>query len=253
MNIRRNNIDDKLIFDEESHTYTFNGHTFSCSVTQFVHSHFPHFNKTKVINSILKSKKINDSDYEYYDMTYSDIENSWNESAKLGTIMHAQIEDYYNSNRTKLPNIITTEFQYFLNFDSENIINPFRMEQRIYSLKLDIAGSIDLLTKNDDNTYSIIDWKRSKKINNSNEIFDYTEYSTCEYLSHLINNNFNHYSLQLNVYRYILETEYKMKIKNMFLVVLHPNNPNYIIIQVKEMDNEIEAIMNLRKNKISKK
>ena len=51
-------------------------------------------------------------------------------------------------------------------------------------------------------------------------------------ISHIPYTNFFHYSLQLNVYKRILEKNYNKKVKEMFLVCLHPENFNnsYLIL-----------------------
>lgn len=249
-------LDIQLEFNEEAHTYTYNGHVFSCSVTEFVHKKFPAFNTDEVINNILNSRKMNDPNYEYYGMSKEDIKRHWKKGSDLGTIMHAQIEDYYNSGRTKLPEVITQEFGYFLNFDRDNsTLDPFRMEQRIFSVELDIAGSIDLLVRNPNNTFSIIDWKRAKNMDLSQEVTRFTKFGLLPGISHITSTNYNHYCFQLNVYRYILETEYNMRIVSMKLVVLHPNNKsgNYEIHDVPFMDNEMEYIMDLRRKEVATK
>lgn len=249
-------LDIELEFNEEKHTYTYNGHTFSCSVTEFVHSKFPKFVEEEVINNILGSRKMSDPNYEYYGMSKDDIKKHWKNGSDLGTIMHAQIEDYYKSGRTKLPAVITQEFGYFLNFDRDyNFINPFRMEQRIFSVELDIAGSIDLLVRNPNGTFVIIDWKRAKNIDTSQEVTRFTKFGLLPGISHITNTNYNHYCFQLNVYRYILETEYNMRVVGMSLVVLHPNNKskNYEIHNVPFMEQEMEYIMDLRRKEVAAK
>lgn len=250
-----NNIETIIEFDEKAHKYKLNGHQFKTSVTEFVHEHFPKFIEDEVINNILKSRKMNDPTYTYFGMDKTQILDKWENNKVLGTIMHEQIEYFYNNNKTSKPNIeFTPEYKYFLNFanDFPNL-NAYKTELRIYSLHLDLAGSIDLLVKNDDNTYDIIDWKRSKFIDNSTTPTLYTTYAILPKLSHIMNTNYNHYSFQLNVYKYILENEYGFKIKNMKLVVCHPENKtnNYEIYKVPYMDDEMSYIMKLRKDKIN--
>ena len=45
-------------------------------------------------------------------------------------------------------------------------------------------------------------------------------------IEHLPDCNFYHYSLQLNTYKALLEKNYGVKVKGMYLVCLHPNNEN---------------------------
>ena len=55
--------------------------------------------------------------------------------------------------------------------------------------------------------------------------------------------NLMHYNLQLNMYRYILESEYAMQVVNMLLCVLHPTQETYKIIDVPRLDAEIQDIV----------
>jgi hypothetical protein len=93
--------------------------------------------------------------------------------------------------------------------------------------------------------YLIYDWKRSKGI----EYESYggkTAITPC--ISHLPDTNFWHYSLQLNVYRKILQDKYDMKIARMALVVLHPDNHNktYEVVEVPVLDKEMEDLWKTR-------
>ena len=56
----------------------------------------------------------------------------------------------------------------------------------------------------------------------------------------LPNSKFWHYSFQLNTYKYILEQNYDIKVKQMMLVQLHESKSNYVKHQVPHMDNELE-------------
>jgi hypothetical protein len=244
-----NKLDDPINFNEKEHKYSYKGHIFSISVTKFVHDHFPHFDEDEVINNILNSKKMEDPTYEYYGMDKKAILKYWQDSRDLGTLLHAQIEDYYLNGRIH-KDINTIEYSYFKNFARDHsYLNIHKTEARIFSIELDIAGSVDLIVNNPDGTHSIIDWKRAKNIDTSTQITKYTKFSTVPELSHIINTNFNHYCFQLNVYKYILEKEYGYKILHMALLVFHPNNKsrNYEMYNVPHMDNEMDIIMNKRR------
>ena len=41
-------------------------------------------------------------------------------------------------------------------------------------------------------------------------------------IKHIDNTNYNHYALQLNVYKLLLEKNYKKEISKMYFVVFHP-------------------------------
>ena len=57
-------------------------------------------------------------------------------------------------------------------------------------------------------------------------------------LSHLENCNYNHYCLQQNIYKIILEKFYDIEVSQMLLVQLHPNLEKYNVFEVKDMEKE---------------
>ena len=97
--------------------------------------------------------------------------------------------------------------------------------------------------------FMIYDWKRSKEISFENR-FGQTSKTKC--IRHMEDCNYSHYSLQLNVYRRILQEKYNMKITKLALVVLHPDNPyeNYEVIDVPMLDKEIEDLWIYRKSQL---
>ena len=110
-----------------------------------------------------------------------------------------------------------------------------------------IAGTIDCCCINQYGEFILYDWKRSKEIKRTN---DYKrKYSTKPNdLNYLEDVNFNHYSLQLNLYKYILECFQKQRIhnchvKDLYLVVFHPEHANYLIVHVPCMKEEILKII----------
>ncbi len=51
------------------------------------------------------------------------------------------------------------------------------------------------------------------------------------------------YALQLNTYRFFLETEYEMSIASMWLGLAHPNLSAPRLVEVPRMENEMEALL----------
>ena len=110
----------------------------------------------------------------------------------------------------------------------------------VFSEDIRVCGSIDMLFASPDNDDEIwiYDWKRSKEIRTSSP---FGKGLRC--LSHLDDCNLNQYSLQLNMYKRILESKYGKKVLGMALVILHPRHSGYQVLQVKDMDSEIDAIL----------
>jgi len=84
----------------------------------------------------------------------------------------------------------------------------------------------------------IVDWKRSKEIKRT----AYNQVGKGP-LSMVPDCNFYHYSLQLNLYRWILEKQYGKSIVGMYLVVVHPNQGTYIEEVVPETKDYLIAEM----------
>ena len=170
------------------------------------------------------------------------IKKEWNTTAVLGTKLHHMIELYYNNFEVEYED--DSDFTQFLNFeeDHKDIFEIYRTEWKIYSDILKISGSIDAVFKNPDGTISLVDWKRTPEI--MYKSFD--DKKGKQPLENVPDCNFYHYSLQINLYRVILEKYYNQTVKDMFLVVLYPNL-KYKKLEVKNMDTEIEAILEYRK------
>ena len=244
--------DAHITFDEGPHIYTVHGEQGYTSVTTWNHHHFKAFDSSKIIDNILNSKKRNDPTYKYYGKSREDILEEWRlngeNASKAGTKMHNDIEYFYNGIEVKNDNI---EFEYFQRFRADfPELKPYRTEWMVYWEEMKISGSIDMVYENPDGTLLIYDWKRVKEI--SHETSFGKDYAITPCISHLPNTNFWHYSLQLNMYKKILEEKYGKKVVGLFLVVLHPENHNgsYLRFEVHDLSKEMDALMEVRKKEL---
>lgn len=242
--------DENIIFQEDGHIYTImskmnareklesllGSHGHPVSVTTLIHNYFPKFNADLIIGKMMKSRNWPKS--KYFGKTKEQIKEEWDNNGKgssnLGTLMHADIENYYNQD--DVLNNQSKEFQYFIKFwEGFQIVNPgfepYRTEWLIYDENENIAGSVDCVLADKHRNMVILDWKRSKEIKFTNE-YEKGLGPFCD----LDNCNYNHYMLQLNIYRHILETKYDGKIVGMFIVVLHPDNNNFIVHSIPKYD-----------------
>ena len=245
--------DQYITFDEGPHIYTVHGEQGYTSVTTFVHQKFSHFDPDKVIDGFVKKGKLNDPTYKYYGMTREQIKQQWHENGQLasgsGTKMHFDIECYYNELQ---PNNDSIEYSYFKNFvkDYPNL-KAYRTEWMVYDEESKISGSIDMVFETPDGTCQIYDWKRVNEIKYEDNWGN--KKGKVDTLKHLPDTNFWRYSLQLNIYRYILEKNYGKKITGMYLVCLHPENPckNYERIEVHDLRKEVEELFKVRKMELT--
>tara|TARA_Y100000389_G_scaffold153040_1_gene153164 strand:+ start:6029 stop:6844 length:816 start_codon:yes stop_codon:yes gene_type:complete len=260
--------DDHIEFYEKTHVYTVKKKRGYKSITTIVHNGFEKFNSDKIIDKMMASPNWESS--KYYGMTKAEIKKQWkdngSEAAKLGTTMHYLFEyhynDMYNTELSQHPQFFqdfmnnhdyseTTEYKYFKNFieDHPDLV-PYRTEWPVYDETKKIAGSIDMVFINEDGTLSIYDWKRVKKIERFN---NYNKTCIVDGMSHIPDGNYWHYSLQLNLYKMILETNYGFTIKDIHLVVIHPENEieNYEKIKLPFIpEKDLNKIINYSKSKL---
>lgn len=236
--------DERIWFDEEPHLYYIEGDCENISVTTLVHRYFPKFDPDTVIRRMMSSRNWPNS--KYYGKSADDIKKQWSnagtDATTRGTRMHKAIELFYNEEDVREYSD-DPEFAMFQQFvrDHQDKLRPFRTEWEVYDEDHRIAGSIDMVFENlDDGTLSIYDWKRSKEIKTNNPFggkgFDHmAKHPDC---------NFVHYSLQLNIYKHILETKYGKVIRDLFLVVMHPDSgsPSYQKFECLGLQPEVQHI-----------
>ena len=99
-----------------------------------------------------------------------------------------------------------------------------------------LQGQIDALFLDVDCKLPVANWKRVRNL--GTEGFDPLRYP----LDHLPDTNFWMYSMQLNLYRYILETEYGLAVSCMYLAIVHPELPCPRLVQVPPLDAEISEL-----------
>lgn len=241
--------DEHLVFDEGPHVYYIRGDSNNISVTTLVHRYFGQFDADAVIAKMMASPKWPKS--KYFGMTGEAIKKQWSDAgldaSTKGTRMHKSIELFYNN----LPTDDfeqDKEFQMFKHFHHvwKDLV-PYRTEWEVYDEELRLAGSIDMVFKHNDELF-IYDWKRSKEIKFTNRwergLGPLQDYDDCNFVS---------YSLQLNIYRYILEKHYGLKIAGLFLVVIHPDFDHFKRIPCLELRDVVHQIMELRLEEVRKK
>lgn len=239
--------DASIEFEEIAHKYTICGEEGYTSVTTWNHSHFPHFDAESIVRKILANRQMSNPEYKYYGMTRESILASWDanrdSASSAGTAMHYDIECYYNGIYTGNTSI---EFKYFMDFvkDHSHLI-PYRTEWCVFHEELKIAGSIDMIFENPDGSLLIYDWKRVKEISYDSA---FGKFATTDCISHMPDTNFWHYSLQLNMYKTILEIKYGKTVSGMYLVCLHPDNVSnsYELLEVPVISSDISALMSYR-------
>jgi len=250
--------DQFIVFDENPHKYYIKGNSKGwISVTSLVHEFFSEFDAEAAATRIvgLPGFQTEERYAKYHNLLWdkdgvelsendvkSRIVKYWKSkgelAAKLGTKLHRSIELFFNEEE-----VVNESEEYLKHFNefckAHGHLEPYRTEWLVYSEEDMVCGSIDIVMKDKfSGELIIIDWKRVKKL------------STDGYgkkglgpLVHLDDANFIHYSLQLNLYRYILETYYNVKISGIRIVVFHPSNPTFQAYDAWDLEDEIKAML----------
>lgn len=241
--------DANIEFQDKGHIYTVKhsecpeGDRGFTSVTTFVHQFIEPFAADKIITKMMNSPKW--ADNKYYGMTREEIKQSWDKNrdaaAEAGTKLHYDIECHYNGMSVENN---SREYGHFLEFLAKyNDLVPYRTEWFVYHERLRFAGSIDMVFKNQDGSLDIYDWKRVKDITKKS---NFNKWMRGDIIGHLPDTNYWHYALQLNIYKAILTEMYDMKVRDLYLVSLHPENNSYIRIPVTDLQEYVKQLFNER-------
>lgn len=248
--------DERISFEEEGHIYLLDDERQLTPVSSVYSKFFVPFDSDYWAERKASSMPI----------TAEQLKEQWacdgQRASFAGTHLHKQIEEYLNGDQYMAPMCrftfdgkfvkedkiidIGTEIEYFKQFVRDVRFTPFRTEWRVFDEELGMAGTIDLIARCDDGTYEFYDWKRSKSlIDETGHVCKSNKFETCGIngLEHIYDCSFWHYALQQNLYKYIVEKCYGLKISAMHLVVLHPHYPTYKIINVPALPDEIDVIV----------
>ena len=242
--------DQYIDFEPEGHIYTYKGETQLLPVSSLIAYFFEPFNPEEAARR----------QWERYQIPVEESLRKWKRigclASEVGTFMHEQTEHYFQEGYFDTSYTfrfldqeeiisIEKEKQHFLHFVEDYKIRPYRQEWPVYDTDLNIAGTIDMICKEDDGTFTIYDWKRSGKVVNSmgQPIVEAFGGKTSINGICLPDTAFYHYCIQQNLYRYMLETHYGIKVRGMNLVVLCADYPCYFVAQIPRMDELIAQII----------
>jgi hypothetical protein len=247
--------DDRIYFVEETHKYFIDG---SCegnlSCTGFVHEFFGHFDPKGIITKMRKNPT-KWAQSPYFGMTDEEIIQKWSDNGKTaseaGTAMHLAIEQFLHGSPEEIKPEVkdTPEWRYFMKFwaDCGGDLEPYRSEWEVWtSNDIKLCGSIDMVfRRKSDGKFVIYDWKRSKEIKAENQYGN-----GLAPLDHLPDCNYWHYTMQLNVYKWMLEKFYGLDVADLYLVILHPDNPSYRRMRLNILEDEVEDMIEARRRAV---
>lgn len=236
--------DRNFTFDETSHTYRYEKIKFD-SVTTFLKTFKVPFDR-----EYWSKKKA-----EERGVDVSVVLNEWQEKANdatsLGTKVHKYIEDFWSGESPELPD----DERFLERVEKFNeifrkklhVLMPLKSELKIFSRRWRLAGTIDqpflFWSEQQDRPFLIIgDWK-------TNGEFKHDEHPKGRYkkllrpFSHLYENHHNEYSIQISLYRLILEEEANIQTEDGFLCHIGPDDPAKLY-RTKDLREPLRAFLN---------
>jgi ATP-dependent exoDNAse (exonuclease V) beta subunit len=195
----------EISFEEESHKYTsvINGKEIQyISGTTFIGKFFPEFDPTGIITKKCAAKR---------GLTVEALKAEWKEKAdnscKFGTKIHETCEDIlleqdFRNTAQNEREKFSMEVAKQVALKVKKRADVIGIEKIIFDEDLKIAGTMDLFIKSKkDGKFWIIDWKTNEKIEIENKYRNFG----LKPIEHIPGTNYGHYSMQLNLYEYILK------------------------------------------------
>jgi len=200
------------------------------SVTRFIDSYFPQFNSVEIAYKCSKG-----SNPKYAGKCPLEIAIMWLNTAKEGNNIHDKIEAYLKGESLQLPKYIKN----FLNKLLEGYDFLFS-EYKIIHEDYKITGRIDAIFKNKKTgKLMICDWKTNDKIDTYNKFEN-----GLGVLEHLTNCKLVKYSLQLNLYKALIQDRFD--INDCELIIFHIKEHTVEPIVVKDMEKELALMLYCR-------
>ncbi|MFW6246944.1 MAG: PD-(D/E)XK nuclease family protein [bacterium] len=244
-----------LIYYDEPHKYYVDNKQL-ISVTTLIHKYVEEFDEEKW--SEIKANE--------YKLKQREVVRAWKFINKKGTMKGSIIHDYTeNLFLNKVFKYPLTEIIAEFGFDpikaeydiTKNHVDnfykdcfgkliPVKTELVVYDPESMIAGMIDMLFYNKKTKkYELWDYKTNKQFSDASENYMLNELFTLQ------NCDLNIYSLQLGLYKYIIEKTTSIRLGNSYVVWFSHNNENYKIIKLKDLEYFVKLIVNVRINEIN--
>lgn len=218
---------------EENHIYLINGKSHVdlgyLSVTRFIEQFFESFNPDEIINKYYDKWQEN-SHPKYANMSKEEIATSWVEKGKQassrGTEMHAVFEDYVND--VEVDNSLE-ELPAFLKWYEGEVLEPFRTEYTVYGGDEKIVGNIDFIYQNKSGDMCVVDYKRADVPNS----FSFGKFCTG---INLPDNKKSKNTVQLNIYKYLLEKYYGLEIIHIYNLYIKEDKCEFVEQKIIDME-----------------
>ncbi len=232
-------FDNNITLDRDTHTYNLasNPNINFISATTFISQFFEKFDAEAI------AKRLVSKSPKYMGMTVNEVLQLWRDAADHGTIVHEELENYIlNKSPITEPKAIHG-IEWLKKFLKKSKFKIYP-EVIIYSEELKISGTVDLLLYDQQNdNYIIMDWKTSKSIGtksygNKKGILPASK--------DIQDTKFNHYALQLSLYRYLLEKYYGLNVNEH--LIIHLKDEECTGIHAHYMENHIIEMIKVQQS-----
>jgi len=241
-----------LVFDEINHVYSLKSK--------------PNFEFSTSASKTAEKYASNQFDEKYWAQreavktgeTIEEVIKRWRQkredAQKRGNEIHKELENYTNDNRRKASPLTKSINKWFIENGFRLIVN----ELRIYDEENKICGTLDKLAYNiNDGCFYIFDYKtnREKKLDKVETYIDKVtgELKKSKFLMKFPfdtypDSKYYKYSIQLSIYKYILEKKTDIKIKGLKLIhisdIIYPET-GFKVIDAELMN--VDLIFNVKK------
>lgn len=240
----------EILFEEETHKYSSiinENEIIYTSGTTFINNFFPKFDPTGEI--LIKTAKKRG-------VLPSILKKEWDDkrinSCIFGTKIHETCEDVFLNQkiRNKPKNDRERFSMKVAQKAAEKVLEKadiLGVEKIVFDEDLKIAGTMDGLIKSKkDGKIWIIDWKTNEKITTENT---YNKFGFSP-IEHIPDINYEHYSLQLNLYEYILKkVGYIDKNEDIGKCIIHITDIGSKSYVMEDRQKEISDMIDLYKEK----
>ena len=239
--------DARIRFQEDEHIYFLDEtYTFPQSVSRVWATFFEEFDAhatikkyfdtwstnavSKYFPKIQEGRRCGKEDREIMEEIAQGWSASGRDASEKGTHLHRQAELFLNACEHDASSIEIDQFRCFLvNFGMERGWKPFRTEWSIFDDVAMVAGQIDSIFIDTAGNLHMVDWKRVRKDLDPLEGMRFGRFGKPP-CNNMLDNKFNHYACQQNLYSAILLDCYDIVISSMWLVQLHEDRHSYHLV-----------------------
>lgn len=198
----------------------------ACYEGTTVHSYAENLLASKIFEpniSGFEYDEVRGADKKHYSgiVSYSQIEDTC-------AVMKSHVDDFYND------------------YIMSGKLIPIKSEMILGNTELKISGMADQLFYNTETeTLQIWDWKTNKEFRRTSEYGQMLLHC----LNHLEECQMNEYSVQLHIYKHIVEKSTNLKLDaDCYIVWFNELNPSYEVIKCKDMRKEVVDVFEFKKN-----